>query len=102
MIKIENFKVTFSDSQASSISPPEEKKEAKENAQQTLRFHIQVLKPTIYSDDKEEISVSEFAREAGITSQAVRKMIAEGRLQAKRLGNQYAIKREDLYKYFEK
>ena len=48
---------------------------------------------------KSLLSVSEFATEAGVTPQAVRKMIAEDRLSAERIGEQYVISREELSRY---
>ncbi len=47
----------------------------------------------------ELLSVTEFADEAGISTQAVRKMIAEGRLEAYKIGEQYAIQRDKLNQY---
>lgn len=47
------------------------------------------------------LSVSEFAKEAHITPQAVRKMISEKRLNANRLGEQYVIDREELNRYLQ-
>lgn len=47
------------------------------------------------------LTVSEFAGEARVTPQAVRKMIAEDRLFASMAGNQYLIKREELNRYLQ-
>ena len=47
------------------------------------------------------ISVSEFADQAGITSQAVRKMIAEGRLHAKKIGKQHTVPLGELNRYLQ-
>ncbi len=109
MIKVENFIVTHGDSGVISTYPIKnraesdktestDEKKSREDAEQFLRFHIQILKP----DNTQEISVSEFAHEAGVTPQAVRKMIAEGRLHAKMLGNQYVIERDELYRYLKR
>ena len=45
------------------------------------------------------LSVTQFADEADISTQAVRKMIAEGRLEAQKIGEQYVIHREKLSEY---
>lgn len=45
------------------------------------------------------LSVSQFAKEADITPQAVRKMISERRLGAEKLGEIYIIAREELDRY---
>lgn len=45
------------------------------------------------------LSVSEFAREASVTPQAVRKMINENRITAFRIGEQYVIEKNELFKY---
>ncbi len=47
------------------------------------------------------LSVSQFAKEARITTQAVRKMIAEGRLHARKLGKQHTIPIEELHRYLQ-
>ena len=47
----------------------------------------------------ELLSVTQFADEADITTQAVRKMIAEGRLEAHKIGEQHVIYREKLNEY---
>jgi len=45
------------------------------------------------------LSVTQFSEEADITQQAVRKMIAEGRLRAQKIGEQYVISRDELNRY---
>ena len=45
------------------------------------------------------LSVSQFASLARVTPQAVRKMIAEGRLRAAKVGQQHVIVREELSRY---
>jgi len=45
------------------------------------------------------MSVPEFAKEAGVTRQAVIKMIATGRVQADKVGERYIIAPEELAKY---
>ena len=47
----------------------------------------------------ELLSVSQFASIAKITPQAVRKMIAEGRLRAAKVGQQHVIVRDELTRY---
>ena len=47
----------------------------------------------------ELLSVSQFASIAKITPQAVRKMIAEGRLRAAKVGQQHVIVRDELARY---
>ena len=45
------------------------------------------------------LSVSQFATLARVTPQAVRKMIAQGRLRAAKVGQQHVIVREELARY---
>lgn len=45
------------------------------------------------------LSVTMFAKEAGVTPQAVRKMISEGRLTSRKVGEQHVILREELNRY---
>ena len=47
----------------------------------------------------ELLSVSQFAAIAKVTPQAVRKMIAKGRLRAAKVGQQHVIVREELSRY---
>ena len=49
--------------------------------------------------ERDLLSVSQFADEARITPQAVRKMIAEERLRAKKVGEQHVISRAELNRY---
>lgn len=51
------------------------------------------------TDEYASLSVSQFAKEARITPQAVRKMIGERRLSAKKVGEQYIIDRDELKRY---
>jgi len=55
----------------------------------------------IANDSRREMSVTEFAREARVTRQAVIKMITEGRLEAKKIGEQYIIQQEELVRYLQ-
>lgn len=57
------------------------------------RFHVSV------EAEEDLLSVSQFADEARITAQAVRKMIAEERLRAKKVGEQHVISRDELNRY---
>ncbi len=61
------------------------------------------LKITINKNesDKGTLTVTEFAEEARITPQAVRKMISEERLEAAKMGHQYLIQKEELFKYLQ-
>lgn len=45
------------------------------------------------------LSVTQFAKEAHISPQAVRKMISERRLDAEKLGEAYIIAKEELNRY---
>jgi len=45
------------------------------------------------------LSVTMFAKEAGVTPQAVRKMISEGRLTSRKVGEQHVILIEELNRY---
>ena len=48
---------------------------------------------------RRDMSVIEFADEAGVSRQAVIKMIATGRIQAEKVGERYIIAPEELAKY---
>ena len=48
-----------------------------------------------------DMSVTEFAREARISRQAVVKMITGGRLKAQKVGEQYIISPEELARYLQ-
>ncbi len=54
---------------------------------------------TFWNCDRREMSVTEFADRAGISRQAVVKMISGGRLQASMVGEQYIIPQEALVRY---
>ncbi len=47
----------------------------------------------------DDLTVSMFAARASVTPQAVRKMIAEGRLRARKVGEQYVINNDELARY---
>lgn len=74
---------------------------------QDVSFDLAIPKENTDGDSKfnfanknqDMLSVSLFADEAQITPQAVRKMIVEGRLSAKKVGEQYIIDREELKQY---
>ncbi|MDO8662910.1 MAG: helix-turn-helix domain-containing protein [Candidatus Omnitrophota bacterium] len=90
MVEIKNFKATanepFSVIRLGSHS---------EGLRPLLRLEIKL------GDMPSFLSVTQFAKEAGITQQAVRKMISERRLSAKMLGEQYTISREELVRYLQ-
>lgn len=52
-------------------------------------------------NSRREMSVTEFSKEAGISRQAVIKMIIGGRLDAKKIGEQYIIQQEELVRYLQ-
>ena len=60
---------------------------------------IQGARPSHAARMDELLSVSQFASIAKITPQAVRKMIAEGRLRAAKVGQQHVIVRDELTRY---
>ena len=96
MIELKNFKMTVGNGlNPTSVTPTT--KQNGEKGDLDIKLNVHILKPSFTSD---ELSVSEFASEANVTPQAVRKMITEGRVQARRLGNQYVISAEELHKYF--
>ncbi|MFA5411115.1 MAG: helix-turn-helix domain-containing protein [Candidatus Omnitrophota bacterium] len=91
MVEIKNFRVTIN--QKPSLVH--------------FDFREERIRPLIPIENKGEnwtnaLSVTQFAEEAGITPQAVRKMISERRLSAKKLGEQYAILREELDRYLQR
>lgn len=47
----------------------------------------------------EMLSVTQFADQAGVTPQGVRKMISEGRLNAVKIGEQHIILKSELERY---
>ena len=57
------------------------------------------IKVSVGAREGSFISVTQFATEAGISGQAVRKMIAEKRITAARNGKQHTIPREELEEY---
>lgn len=50
---------------------------------------------------RRDMSVTEFAKEARISRQAVVKMITGGRLRAQKIGEQYSIGPEELARYLQ-
>ena len=60
---------------------------------------IQSPTPSHATRMDELLSVSQFAAIANITPQAVRKMIAKGRLRAAKVGQQHVIVRDELARY---
>ena len=63
--------------------------------------HDELKKPGRVSAGQmdELLSVSQFAAMARVTPQAVRKMIAKGRLRAAKIGQQHVIVRDELTRY---
>lgn len=90
MVEIKNFKVTINP--ASSL--------IQLNGQVDPIVPLASIKIKS-KDERNSLSVSQFAREAQITPQAVRKMISERRLEAVKLGEQYVIRREELVRYLQ-
>ncbi len=68
-----------------------------------IMIKVSDLKITIIKSesDKGTLTVTEFAEEARITPQAVRKMISEERLEAAKMGHQYLIQKEELFRYLQ-
>ena len=62
-----------------------------------------VLPSSSYAAKSSEkvLTVSQFADEAKISPQAVRKMIAEGRLLANKVGKQHTVPIAELYRYLQ-
>jgi len=96
MLKIKDFKTTVKE-ESTSVQLDFSDTQA-EHAKISPRFYFNEI-----STDElpEALSVSQFAEEACVTPQAVRKMISETRLQAKKLGEQYIILRNELNRYLE-
>ena len=90
MIEIKNFQITANNQSLSSI---------RLNEDIEVIQPLPVLKVQSRDNQKQSLSVSQFAEEAKITPQAVRKMINEQRLTASKLGEQYVIPREELNRY---
>jgi len=90
MIKVRNFKIT-------------QVSDGKDNSFEYQK-HVLVPLPKIRVEEEErpdELSVTEFAEQAGITPQGVRKMISEDRLSALKLGKRYVINKEELVRYLQ-
>jgi len=90
MIRVRNFKISqVNDGKDDSIE---------------YQKHALMPLPKIRVEEKElpiGLSVKEFADQAGITPQGVRKMISEDRLSALKLGKRYVISREELDRYLQ-
>jgi hypothetical protein len=89
MIKVSNFRLT--QTAATDLNADREKPS------------VTVLPLRTSSEESLEpvLSVTQFALEAGVTPQAVRKMIAEGRLKASKIGNQHSIPVGELVRYLQ-
>ena len=97
-MEIKNFKITVAEGVLASgdISAA-----SSTNGNITLGDHVIGMNTGSNNIDGKCISVTEFSRRVGVTPQAVRKMISEGRLEAKKIGEQYVIeeKEVDVYLY---
>lgn len=61
---------------------------------------VEIRRFKVSFEERERLlSVTQFSDEARITQQAVRKMIAEGRLRAQKIGEQHVISRDELNRY---
>ena len=61
---------------------------------------VEIRRFKVSFEERERLlSVTQFSDEAHITQQAVRKMIAEGRLRAQKIGEQHVISRDELNRY---
>ena len=92
MIKVSDLKITINKSE-------------KVNTEKfQLEDNFKSLQPLrILTDfNKDTLTVTEFAEEARVTTQAVRKMISEERLEAAKMGNQYLIQKEELFRYLQR
>ena len=87
MVEIINFNVTSS-SQESLIRV----QAPQDNINNSVVLRIDFMHP-------EYLSVTQFANSCTITSQAVRKMISERRLEAVKMGEQYVIPYSELNRY---
>jgi excisionase family DNA binding protein len=89
MITVSDFKITIN---------------RKVNTEKFQEDKIKPLPPLriLTDSDKNTLTVTEFAEEARITPQAVRKMISKERLGAAKMGHQYLIQKEELFRYLQR
>lgn len=87
MIQVTNFKITTG---SGALSVQEGEPEYKS---------ILPMNSFTAKTSEKVLSVSQFASEARVSTQAVRKMIADERLHARKLGKQYTIPVEELHRY---
>ena len=96
MVEIKNFKTTMKEKKASvqlDFSTTQT-----EHNETFSKFYFDEISTDEFP---EALSVAQFAEEACVTPQAVRKMISETRLRARKLGEQYIILRDELNRYLE-
>jgi len=60
---------------------------------------IRRVRVDIPAEKGDLLSVTQFADDAGISGQRVRKMIADGRINAHKVGEQHVISRDELNQY---
>lgn len=90
MIQIQNIKIVLSDDNSSV-----EFDCRKEPIRPMLPIELE------NEESSDVLSVAQFASKAGITPQAVRKMISERRLKAKKIGEQYVVPHSELNRYLQ-
>ncbi len=96
-IKVSDLKITINNSEKVDT---EEFQLEEEDRFKSLQPSLRIL--ILTDSDKDTLTVTEFAEEARITPQAVRKMIGEERLEAAKMGNQYLIQKEELFRYLQR
>ena len=87
MIQVKNFKITTGNGALSVKEGETEYRSVLPTSSFTAKSSGKVL------------TVTQFADEAKISPQAVRKMIAEGRLMATKVGNQHTVPIAELHRY---
>lgn len=90
MIEVSNVSITTADNSQTQVRFLEFNKEDKPL---TAIMRVETKR------DGNFLSVSQFAKEAHVSPQAVRKMINERRVSAEKLGEVYIIAREELNRY---
>lgn len=99
MIQIMNIN-TVSNNNSVSVKPCLNDREGDTVTVNTTSSEIIDLR--IYKHElRRDMSVTEFAKEARISRQAVVKMITGGRLKAQKVGEQYIIDPEELARYLQ-
>lgn len=99
MIKIMNINVESNGGKAS-VKPYLDSRE--ENTNTVNITSSEIIDLRVYKHElRRDMSVTEFAREAKVSRQAVVKMITGGRLKAQKIGEQYIIGSEELSRYLQ-